>query len=253
MNEIDPKILEFAKGLYGESCELVRRTEWSYSFKCGPKMFCSLSRFTAEKDFVVSADEVRRRWPSMDERERVDFASNFYHKKTWTDNDTEILEIIMNDGDDSVWTSCALAMLKHPDRNRIIEFLVTRVRDRQSERSPLNYIQALGRAKDRRAVAILRPYYDKYLKAMEAEAIIGIPDDLFRGPIPYFPFLCVAGSLFQIEGSGEYEQAVRKYLDHPKEQVRWWAEYALGIEGPITAKRNADDRENYIKRRDRNQ
>jgi hypothetical protein len=60
MNEIDPKILEYAKELYGETCELVRRTEWSYSFKCGPKMLCSLSRFAAEKDFAVSADVIRQ-------------------------------------------------------------------------------------------------------------------------------------------------------------------------------------------------
>lgn len=254
MNEIDPKILEFAKGLYGESCELVQRTEWSYSFRCGPKMFCSLSRFTAEKDFVVSADEVRRRWPSMDERKRVDFASNFYHKKTWTDNDTEILEIIMTDGDDRVWSSCALAMLRHPDRNRVVEFLIDRVQHWPADRRPpLNYMQALGMAKDRRAVASIRPYYDQYLRAMETESVTGVPDNVFWGPIPYSQFFGIAGSLYQIEGSSEYEQAVRKYFDHPKEQVRWWAEHALGLEGPTTAKRLAEDRERYTKRKKRNQ
>jgi hypothetical protein len=253
MNEIDPKILEYAKGLYGETCELVRRTEWSYSFKCGPKMLCSLSRFAAEKDFAVSADVIRRRWPSMDRRERLDFASNFHHKKTWTDNDTEILEIVMNDGDDRIWSICALAMLRHPDRNRVVEFLIDRVQHSQSECPPLNYMQALGMAKDARAVASIRPYYDQYLKAMEAETVTGIPDDLYRGPVPYFPFLCIAGSLYQIESSSEYEQAIRKYFDHPKEQVRWWAEYALGVEGPTTAKRRAEDRESYLKRSNRKQ
>jgi hypothetical protein len=253
MNEVDPKIVEYAKEMYGETCEFVRRSEWSYSFKCGPKMFCSLSRFAAEKDFVVSADDIRRRWPSMDERERLDFASNFHHKETWTDNDTEILEIIMNDGDDRVWSSCALAMLRHPDRNRVVEFLIDRVQHAESERPPLNYTQALGITKDRRAISSIRPYYDEYLKAMEAEAVSGVPDDVFWGPIPYFPFLCIAGSLYQIEGSSEYEQAIRKYFDHPKEQVRYWAEHALGVEGPITAKRRAEDRENYRKRRDRKQ
>lgn len=253
MNGVDPKILEFAKDRYGETCELVRRTEWSYSFKCGPKMFCSLSRFTAEKDFTVSADEIRSRWPSMDELERLDFASNFHRKKGWTDNDTEILEIIMNDGDDRIWSSCALAMLRHPDRNRAVEFLIARVQQTESERPPLNYMQALGMAKDARAVASIRPYYDHYLKAMEVEAVTGIPDDLSRGPVPYFSFLCIAGSLYQIEGSSEYEHAIRKYFDHPKEQVRWWAEYALGVEGPTTAKRRAEDHDSYVKRSNRKQ
>jgi hypothetical protein len=253
MNEIDPKILEHAKKVYGENCELVRRTEWSYSFQCGPNMVCSLSRFAAEKDFAVSADEIRFRWPSMSEREQLDFASNFHIKEAWTDNDTEILEIIMNGGNDRLWSSCALAMLRHPDRNRVVEFLIERMQNAQSERPPLNYMQALGMAKDRRAVPSIRPYYDRYLKAMDAEAVTGIPDDLNWGPIPYFPFLCIAGCLYQIEGSSEYEQAIRKYFDHPKEQVRWWAEHALGIEGPITAKRRVEDREGHAKRRNRKQ
>lgn len=169
----------------------------------------------------------------------MDFASNFGQKKTWTDNDTEILEIIMNDGDDYVWSSCALAVLRHSDRNRAVEFLIERVLRCASGRSPLNYAQALGLAGDRRAVPVIRPYYDRYLKAMEAEAVTGVPDDVFFGPIPYNAFLSIAGDLFKIEDSEEYEQAIRKYFDHPNEQVRYWAEHALGMEGPTTVKRNA--------------
>src|ERR1700685_1395010 len=103
MNNIDPDILALAKGDYGDNCELVRRTEWSYSFKCGPKSYCSISRFMAESGFEVNATEIRTRWPSMDERERMDFAANF-QKKTWTDNETEILEIMMTDGSDRIWS-----------------------------------------------------------------------------------------------------------------------------------------------------
>jgi len=77
---------------------------------------------------------------------------------------------------------------------------------------------------------------------MEAEAVTGVPDNVFFGPIPYHAFLSIAGDLFKIEGSEEYEQAIRKYFDHPNEQVRYWAEHALGTEGPTTAKRNADYR-----------
>lgn len=194
----------------------------------------------AEKGFEVSASDIRQRWPSMSERERMDFASNFHVKEAWTENDTEILEIIMNEGNDHIWSCCALAMLRHPDRNRAVAFLIERVQRSESERPPLNYMQALGIAGDRRSVPAIRPYYDKYLKAMEAEAVTGVPDNVFRGPIPYHAFLSIAGDLYKIEASSEYEQAVRKYFDHPNEQVRWWAEHALGAEGPTTAKRNAE-------------
>jgi len=245
MNEIDPKILELAKRDFGENCELVRRTQWSYSFKCGPKSYCSVSRFMAETGFEVSASEIRRRWPGMDERERHDFASNFHVKQDWTENDTEILEIIMQDGSDLIWSSCALAMLRHPDRNRAVEFLIERVRLSESGHPPLNYMQALGLADDPRAVPLIRPYYEKYLNAMEAEAATSVPEDVFRGPVPYHAFLAIAGDLFKITRSEEYEQAIRKYFDHPNEQVRYWAEHALDIEGPTTLKRNAE----YAKKR----
>ena len=240
MNNIDPDILQRAKRDYGDNCELVRRTEWSYTFKCGAKSYCAISRFSVEKGFEVSASEIRRRWPSMNEVERMDFASNFGRQETWTENDTEILGILMNDGNDHIWSTCALAMLRHPDRNRAVEFLIERVQRNESERPPLNYIQALGIAGDRRAAAVIRPYYDKCRKAMEAEAVTGVPDDIIRGPTPYHAFLSISGDLFKIEGSKEYEQAIREYFDHANEQVRWWAEHALGVEGPTTAKRNAE-------------
>ena len=240
MNEIDAKILERAKRDFGENCELVKRTEWSYLFKSGEKSYCSISRFMAETGFQVNASEIRQRWPAMSERERLDFASNFHVKETWDDNDTEILETIMHDGSDLIWSSCALAMLRHPDRNRAVEFLIERVTSSESEQPPLNYMQALGIAGDLRAVPVIRPYYEKYKKAMEEEAVIGSPADLFFGPVPYRAFLAIAGYLFSVTHSGEYEQAIRKYFDHPKEQVRWWAEHALGIEGPTSLKRKTE-------------
>jgi hypothetical protein len=240
MSNIDPEILARAKRDYGENCELERLTEWSYTYKCGPKSFCRISRFMAEQGFEVSASEIRSRWPAMNHHERIDFACNFQVKNAWTTNDDDILDVIMNDGDDDIWSGCALTMLRHTNRNKVVEFLIQRVRLSESEKPPVNYIQALGMAADRRATEVIRPYYDRLSRAMEKETDIGVPDDIFWGPIPYFPYLCVAGDLFRIEGAKEYEQAIQKYFDHPKEQVRWWAEHALGIEGPTTQKRNAE-------------
>ena len=241
MSDIDPRILERAKREYGEDCELERKSEWSYSFKCGPKSYCRISRFAVEPDFQVSASEMRKRWPLMGDRERLDFASNFHDKQTWTENDTEILEMIMTDGSDLIWSGCALAMLKHPDRNRAVDFLIGRVQHwADSRHPPLNYMQALGMAGDQRGVAVIQPYYEEYRKRMEAEKETGTPDDVFRGPIPYHAFLAICGDLFKITGSKEYEDAARKYFDHRKEQVRWWAEHALEIEGPTTQKRNTE-------------
>jgi len=178
----------------------------------------------------------------MGERERLDFASNFHVKETWADNDTEILEIIMHDGSDLIWSSCALAIMRHPDRNRAVEFLIERVMSSESEDPPLNYMQALGLMGAQRAVPAIHPYYEKYLKAMEAEAVTGVPSNVFFGPIPYHAFLAIAGDLFRITHSEEYEGAIRRYFDHPNEQVRWWAEHALDVKGPTTQKRQLSTR-----------
>jgi hypothetical protein len=247
MKHINPHVLELVKRVYGENCQLEEATEWSYSVKFGPESYTMVSRFLAEPDFKISASEIRQRWPRMEERERWDLASNFYNKEKWTDNDTEILEIIMRDGSDLVWSCCALATLRHPDRNRAVEFLIERVQRCESEHPPLNYIQALGLAGERRAVPVIRPYYEKYLNAIEAEAEIGVPADIFFGPIPYHAFLAIAGDLFRITRSEEYEQAIRKYFDHPQEQVRYWAEHALDVEGSTTLQRKAE----YAKKHDR--
>jgi len=74
MDDIDPKILELGRRDFGENCELVKQTEWSYTFKCGEKSYGHISRFIAEPGFRVSASEIRRRWPDMDEAERHEFA-----------------------------------------------------------------------------------------------------------------------------------------------------------------------------------
>ena len=99
MNNIDQEILELAKRDYGENCELVKRTEWSYSFKWDQSLTAAFRDSWRKRiSRLVSAAEIRQRWRSMNEWERMDFASNFPVKQAWTDSDTEILEIIMNDG-----------------------------------------------------------------------------------------------------------------------------------------------------------
>ncbi len=231
MTEIDPKFLEWIKNLYGAECELVEATEWSYSYKHGPKSYGMTSKFMLDKDLTVSADLIRRQWPQWSQRQRLDFSFNWMCKQNWTDEDTQILEIIMADGDDQIWENCAQVFLKHPDRERIVHFLIDRVMHYPMQGEPLNYFQVLGMSRDLRAVPAMHPFYEKYKKAVDAEAIIGVPTDVFFGPIPYHAFLSTAGSLFEITGSSEYEQAIRKFFEHEHKQVRYWAQHALSVEG----------------------
>jgi hypothetical protein len=123
-----------------------------------------------------------------------------------------------------------------------VSFLVDRVLHYTLNHEPLNYFQVLGMAKDTCAVAAVRPFYEKYKKIVDTEPVLGVQEDVFWGPIPYFPYLVAAGALFKITGSPEYEQSIRKFFDHEKQQVRYWAEHVLEIEGPTTEKRKAEYR-----------
>ncbi len=241
MSGVPPKLTELLKRHCppGQKPELVRETEWSYEYKFGEKSYWHISKFQVDEASKVNSSEIRRRWPSMSENERLDFVQNFWSKPGWDENDTQILEIIMEDGHDRLWQSCAQAFLKHPDRDRAVKFLMGRVEECGADHEPLNYIQALGISKDKRAAPAIRPYFEKYRNELEAEKVNGVPDDVVFGPIPYSAYFTSAAALLQITGSTEYEQAIRKYLDHQNEHVRWWAENAPGIEGPATAKRKA--------------
>jgi hypothetical protein len=239
MNTLIPKLREILNQWHpGQAPEVEKETQWTYIYKIGSRSGYKLSKFWDES-FIVSSTALRQRWPMMKEDERQEFCFNWSNKGTWTDNDTEILEIIMRDGNDRLWQNCPFAFTKYPDRDRAVTFLVERLQNYEGGNEPLNYFQALGIMKDRRAAAAIRPYYERYREAVRAEAVTGVPDDVFFGPIPYFPYLCACGALVKGDGASEYEEAIRKYFDHPSEQVRYWAEHALEIEGPTTAERNA--------------
>jgi hypothetical protein len=232
-----PKLAEYLTQVYGpaQQPELVKETEWSYVYKTGDNSFGRISKFLLDEDFTVLASDIRFRWPHMDENERLDFVSNFWSKPSWKVNDTELLEIIMQDGNDRIWQSCALAFLRHPDRDRVFGFLIKRLEE-HTEDEPLNYIQALGLAKDKRATPAIRPYFEKYQRAVETEGENGVPEDVVFGPIPYHAYFVASGALLKIDGSPEYEWAIRKYLDHPNKKVRRWAERALqGYEAPTAS------------------
>ena len=237
MSRFDAKLRAFLEQMRGpdqhQQPELVSESDWSYVYKSGEKSYVRISKFSLDETFAVSASEIRGRWPKMNESERLDFVSNFWLKENWSANDTEILELIMHDGNDRLWGNCALAFLKHSDRDRVVNFLIKRVQECAGDER-LNYIQALGLAKDQRATSAIETHYEKYRQLVETESITGIPDDVVFGPIPYHAYFVACGALLKIDGSPKYDQAIRKYLDHPHQQVRRWANRALKNEEPTT-------------------
>jgi hypothetical protein len=220
--------------------ELVRESEWVLIFKKNDHEY-HVSKFL-DDTVSVDAASFRKRWPEMSSGARSEFCSAFNAKPTWTSDDTEILDAILEDGDDNLWWWLSLTLLKHPDRERIVNFLIERLSDPTISHGggTLNYIQALGISGNRRAAAAIKPYYEEFKNALKVESQIGVPGDVFFGPIPYHAYFATAGAMVKTDGSAEYENEIRQYFDHPSEQVRYWAENALGVEGPTTSKRNEE-------------
>lgn len=220
--------------------ELVRESEWVFIYQKDNRQY-RVSKFL-DDNFSVDASSFRKQWAEMSVETRSEFCGAFGAKATWTSNDTEILDVILADGDDNLWWWLSLTLLKHPDRRRIVNFLIERLNDPEIKHGggTLNYIQALGISGDRRAAAAIKPYYEEFKEAVKAEAQVGVPSDVVFGPIPYLAYFAAAEAMVKTDGSPEYETEIRRYFNHPSEQVRYWAEHALGVEGPSTSKRNEE-------------
>ena len=220
--------------------ELVRESEWAFIYQKNDHRY-QVSKFL-DDNFSVDASSLREQWRSMSLENRSEFCGAFSAKATWTANDTEILDVILLDGDDNLWWSLSLTLLRHPDRERIVNFLIERLNEPRIKLGgrTLNYIQALGIAGEPRAATAIRPYYEEFKEAMKAEAQTGVPSDVVFGPIPYHAYFAAAGAMVRTDGSPEYESEIRTYFSHPNEQVRYWAEHALGVEGPTTLRRNEE-------------
>ena len=145
-------------------------------------------------------------------------------KADFTSDDAQIIDLIMKDGDERVWNSLVMFMVSnHPQRDKVLAF----VRDVLEKRpdGPSNYIQALGIARDQRAVPILLPYFDEYRRA--AQAVPERVDASFEDVLPIAEFLWCSEALWKITDSKEFADGIRTYLKHPHPQVRWWAGHAL--------------------------
>ena len=204
--------------------KLVSETEWMRVYELAPKSFSYESKFLTD-GLQMSAESFASRWPTMTQTERRAFASAYSAKADFTPDDEQIIDLIMKDGDDHVWNSLVTFIVsKHPQRDRVLAL----VRDRLEKHpdSPSNYIQALGIARDQRAVSVLLPYYDDY--SSQAQAVPERADASFEDVLPIAQFLWCSEALFRITESKKFADGIRAYLKHPHPQVQWWARHALG-------------------------
>jgi len=215
-----------------ESCEkarasakLVRETEWMRVYELGPKRLQYESKFL-RNEIQMSADSFATRWPSMPSKERYEFVFAYHAKGNFTADDEQIVEKIMQDGDDRVWSGLALFMIRHPERERVLAFLRARLKAKPEH--PFNYIQALGEAEDPEALPIIRSYFDEFRSNAETERLSGALYEPWNSP--GWSFLICCEALWKITNSSEYLSDLRNYQNHPNSSLRNQATRALEVQ-----------------------
>jgi hypothetical protein len=203
--------------------KLIKETEWMRVYELGSKSLRYESKFLTD-ELQISAESFASRWSNMTSAERHGFALAYSAKVEFTSDDEQIVNLIMEDGDERVWNCLAtFVVIRHPQRDRVLSF----IRDKLEKNpdNPDNYIQALGIAKDLFATPILLPYYEEYRKA--AQAVPQREHASAKDVWPIAKYLGCSRALWKITGSEAYADQIRGYLKHPDSQVRWWAEHAL--------------------------
>ena len=196
--------------------KLIRETEWMRVYESQPGT-CYESKFLTD-GLQVSAELIIRRWPSFSAAEKLEFANAFAAKPEVTPEDERILDFLMQAGDFYIWMAVALLLPCHRERERVLAFLLERIREDRKDTA--NFFQAIVLMKDKRAVPALRAAYDNYRKELRAGTETAVKFD-------YVEYLACCKALWEIDGSMEYKAAIEDFSRADDKSVRSFAEHLL--------------------------
>ena len=198
--------------------KLVRETEWNRVYESEAGVRLHESKFLVD-GLGVSLEQVTSRWSTFSEVERLDFANAFGAKPNVSAEDERILDYLMEVGDSYTWMAIAPLLPRHRNRERVLEFLLNRIREEGKDNA--NFFQALRMIRDRRAVAGLRTAYERYRREQKSGKV-GLYD---------LDFLGCCAALLAIDGAAEYRRAIQDASNSPDELVRRYAKFAWTDEG----------------------
>jgi hypothetical protein len=197
--------------------KLVHEDRWSRVFEVEPNFFAYESKFEAD-EVPVSVEQLREEWLSWNDSEKLNFARAFRQKRQIAERDEKILEFLMTEGDEPLWSTIALCLTRHSDRKVILSFLLERLGSGTEPKA--NFIQALYVLGDIAALPSLHELHDRL--AEETEHAEGRED---RRKIADLLKCCEA--LAYLEKSERYKDQIRRFLEHPDESIRVQAQLAL--------------------------
>jgi len=177
------------------------------------------------RDFGVAADIVEARWPLWTATEKGEFAAAFSQRPRLNENDTQVLDFLMENGGPPIWRTIALIVVRHPDRTRALNFLLARVAE--GMKPAANFYQALGMLLAPECVPILHVALLKHRKEIEANPLIKAWSDRFL----YLDYLSCSATLFLVTRQRVYRDNLRRMVRHRDQTVRRLARMVTATSG----------------------
>jgi hypothetical protein len=195
-----------------QELELLKETEWSRFYRVGSNGIRRESKFMTDH-LEVNAEQLIRRWVKLPTSERHDFAQAFRGKRQLSADDERLLEFLMQEGDEIIWATIAVMLVRHRNRELVIKFLMERIVESPSPKA--NFYQAAELIGDLRFAEVLEKEFRK------SSSRLGSTPRPNRGPShEYLEFLRLCHVLWTITGRSDYKEKIESLSDHPSELVR---------------------------------
>jgi hypothetical protein len=189
--------------------ELVRESEWLRVYRTNQNVLVEKSRFL-EDGLVLKASELGKMWDTLSPQQKHDLCIAYHAKVEISKDDEKILNIIMEKGNEFTWSHIASVLTRHPDRERIAAFFISRI-ERQSP--PLsNFFQAVETLGDSRLVPHLLKRYNQYRESGVS------PKNKDR--VLTIDYLTCCRTLGKLTGSRQYEREITEYIHAEDKLVR---------------------------------
>ena len=197
--------------------KLVHESEWMRVYDSDRWGEVHESKFLTDR-IQVSAESIVNRWGGLSLAEKLEFANAFAAKREVTPEDERILDFLMEVGDPPIWATVAPMLPRHTNRERVLAFLLRRLKDEGFSKA--NFYQSLELLKDKTALPALREDYQRYDSRLREHGKLQSESD-------YLEYLSCCKALWVIDGSREYQEVIERQTKSEHEKVRVWADMML--------------------------
>jgi len=197
--------------------KVLEEERWSRIYEGENGVPVNVSKFVTD-DIAISMDEIMAEWNSWSATEKVGFTHAFSQKPQFSVEDVKVLDFLMGVDDERVWCSIAYGLTRHPQKRRVLDFLIDRLKSGSEPKA--NYVHALGALAAPQAVPPLKDLHDRLSRGIVGPGVEADPT-LIRD------FIVCCSSLAKLEGSSAYRDEIRPFLDHPNKYIRAFARIYL--------------------------